>query len=113
MPTGRRWALDKVEGVVKRHSSSGGRQRLGGISKQGNRFLRQLLVEVAQSAVRYDESLRRPYLQRCHRKPKGVAKVAAARQLAVRLYWMLRTQTPYPEIVHIESSPRVYLVGRS
>jgi hypothetical protein len=42
-----------------------------------------------------------------------VAKVAAARKLAVRLYWMLRTQKPYPEIVRIESSPRVPLVGAS
>ena len=99
-------------GLIPREHSWGGKQRLGGISKQGNRFLRQLLVEAAQSAVRYDDSLRRPYLHRCHRKPKGVAKVAAARQLAVRLYWMLRTMTPYPEIVRIESSPRVALVVR-
>ena len=42
-----------------------------------------------------------------------MAKVAAARKLAVRLYWMLRTQRPYPEIVRIESSPRVALVGAS
>src|SRR5271165_6586979 len=53
-------------GLIPREHSSGGKQRLGGISKQGNRFLRQLLVEAAQSAVRYDESLRRPYLHRCH-----------------------------------------------
>jgi hypothetical protein len=33
--------------------------------------------------------------------------------LAVRLYWMLRTQTPYPEIVRIESSSRVALDGAS
>ena len=45
--------------------------------------------------------------------PKGVAKVAAARKLAVRLYWMLRSQVGYPEIVRIESSPRVALVGAS
>jgi hypothetical protein len=42
-----------------------------------------------------------------------VAKVAAARRLAVRLYWMLRTQVAYPEIVRIESSPRVPRVGAS
>ncbi|MCU1312114.1 MAG: hypothetical protein JWO20_3239, partial [Candidatus Angelobacter sp.] len=30
-----------------------------------------------------------------------------------RLYWMLRTNTPYPEVVRIESSPRVPLVGAS
>jgi transposase len=99
-------------GLIPREHSSGGKQRLGGISKQGNRFLRQLLVEAAQSAVRGDESMRRPYLHRCHSKPKGVAKVAAARKLAVRLYWMMRTQTAYPEIVGIESSPRVARVGR-
>jgi hypothetical protein len=33
--------------------------------------------------------------------------------LAVRLYWMLRTNTAYPEIVRIESSPQVPLVGES
>ena len=58
-----------------------------------------------------DEGFRKTYQQRCHRMAKGVAKVAAARKLAVRLYWMLRTNTRYPEIVQIESSPRVPLVG--
>ena len=72
-----------------------------------------LLVEAAQSVVRLDEGFRKQYQHRCHSKPKGVAKVAAARKLAVRLYWMLRTNTPYPEIVRIESSPRVPLVGGS
>ena len=60
--------------------------------------------------VRRDEGFRKQYQQRCHRMAKGVAKVAAARRLAVRLYWMMRTQTAYPEIVRIESSPRVPLV---
>ena len=53
------------------------------------------------------------HAHRCHSKPKGIAKVAAARRLVVRLYWMLRTNTPYPKIVRIESSPRVPLVGAS
>jgi transposase len=100
-------------GLIPREESSGGRQKLGAISKQGNRLLRSLLVEAAQIAVRYDPGLRKQYLHRCHQKPKGVAKVAAARKLAVRLYWMLRTEKPYPEIVRIESSPRVALVGAS
>ncbi len=99
-------------GLIPRERSSAGRQRLGAISKQGNRFLRGLLVEAANVATRCDPGLRRQYLHRCHRKPKGVAKVAAARKLAVRLYWMLRTQTPYPEIVRIESSPEVPRVVR-
>jgi transposase len=100
-------------GLIPREESSGGRQKLGSISKQGNRLLRSLLVEAAQNAVRYDPEFRKQYLHRCHQKPKAVAKVAAARKLAVRLYWMLRTQVGYPEIVRIESSSRVPLVGAS
>ena len=79
-------------GLIPREQSSGGRQKLGAITKQGNRMLRSLLVEAAQMAVRFDPGLRKQYLHRCHQKPKGVAKVATARKLAVRLYWMLRTQ---------------------
>jgi transposase len=86
-------------GLSPREHSSGGRQKLGAITKQGNRMLRMLLVEAAQTAVRHDPGFRKEYLHRCHSKPKAVAKVAAARKLAVRLYWMLRTQQPYPAIV--------------
>jgi transposase len=99
-------------GLIPREYSSGGHQRFGSISKQGNRFLRMLLVEAAQVAVRCDPQMRSEYLHRCHRKAKGVAKVAAARKLAVRLYWMLRTNQGYPEVVRVESSSRVPLVVR-
>ena len=71
--------------------------------------MRMLLVEAAQCVVRYDPKFRSEYLHRCHHKPKAVAKVAAARKLAIRLFWMLRTNTPYPEVVHIESRSRVPL----
>jgi transposase len=99
-------------GLIPREESSGGRQKLGAITKQGNRMLRSLLVEAAGIAVRYDPGFRKQYLHRCHSKPKAVARVAAARKLAVRLYWMLRTQKPYPEIVGIESSSGLALVAR-
>ncbi len=100
-------------GLIPREYSSGGHQRFGSISKQGNGFLRMLLVEAAQVAVRCDPQMRSEYLHRCHKKAKGVAKVAAARKLAIRLYWMLRTNTKYPEVVRVESSSRVPLVSAS
>jgi transposase len=100
-------------GLIPREHSSGGRQRLGAISKQGNRFLRQLLVEAAQTTTRLDPGFRKQYQARCHHKAKAVAKVAAARKLAVRLYWMLRSNVAYPEIAYIESSPRVPLAGKT
>ena len=99
-------------GLIPREHSSAGRQKLGAITKQGNRMMRMLLVEAAHQAVRYDPEFRQQYWHRCHSMPKNVAQVAAARKLAVRLYWMLRTQKPHPEIVRIESSPRVPLVGQ-
>lgn len=52
--------------------------------------MRMLLREAAQGVVRYDPGFRKGYLHRCPGKPKGVAKVAAVRKLAVRLYGMLR-----------------------
>lgn len=100
-------------GLIPREYSSGGHQRLGSISKQGNGFMRMLLVEAAQCAVRCDPQMRSEYLHRCHRKAKAVAKVAAARKLAIRLYWMLRTNRGYPEVVRVESSSRVPLVSAS
>jgi transposase len=100
-------------GLIPREYSSGGKQRFGPISKQGSRFMRMLLVEAAQGAVRCDPGMRSEYLHRCHKKAKGVAKVAAARKLAIRLYWMLRTNTGYPEVVRVESSSRVPVVSAS
>src|SRR5438309_1732501 len=76
-------------GLIPREHSSGGRQKLGAITKQGNRMLRMLLVEAAQVAVVHDPGLRKQYRHRCRQKRKAVAKVAVARKLAVRLYWML------------------------
>jgi transposase len=100
-------------GLIPREHSSGGRQKLGAISKQGNRLTRLLLVEAAHQAVRYDPEFRKQYLHRCHSMPKNVAQVAAARKLAVKLYWMLKTQTAHPGSDAIESSPRVALAGAS
>jgi transposase len=86
-------------GLIPREYSSGGKQRMGGISKQGNRLLRFLMVESANIAVRFDPVFRKEYLHRCHQKHFTVAKVAAARKLAIRMYWILRTQTPYPQVL--------------
>ena len=81
-------------GLNPQEHSSGGKQRLGAISKQGNTLVRYLLVEAAQSAARHDPDLRRYYLRLAHRRGRGVAKVAIARKLAVRLYWRLRAAAP-------------------
>jgi len=98
-------------GLIPSEHSSGGKQRLGSITKQGNCFMRMLLIEAAQTTVRLEPEFKREYLHLAHKKCKSVAKVAAARKLAVRLYWMLRTKVAYPAIASIERSSRVPLVG--
>ncbi len=79
-------------GLIPREHSSGGHQRLGHISKQGSPLLRFLLVEAAQSAVRLDPELRRAYVRCAMKQGRAKAKVAAARRLAVKLYWRLRNR---------------------
>ena len=44
-------------GLIPREHSSGGRQKLGAITKQGNRMLHMLLVEAAQTTVRLDPGI--------------------------------------------------------
>jgi len=87
-------------GLIPSEYSSGGRgQRLGHISKQGSPFLRGLLVEAATTAVRYEPEMRRAYQRLAQRKGRGLAKVAMARKLAVRLYWMLRLEVDYAQLL--------------
>jgi transposase len=101
-PDSRSWV--SYLGLNPSEESSGQRRRLGAISKQGNPFLRYLLVEGAASAVRGDQSLARMYARLKAKKHHGVAKVAVARKLAVRLYWMARTEQSYPEVVRTQGS---------
>lgn len=100
-------------GLIPREDSSGGRQRLGAISKQGNTMMRTLLVEAAQTAARFDEELRRDYGRLAARKHKALAKVMVARKLAVRMYWMLRENRPYsrPPVARMPGSPSHSVVG--
>jgi transposase len=81
------------------HSSGGRKQRLWHISKQGSPFLRGLLVETVQSAVRHEPERRRAYQRLAERKCRALAKVAMARKLAVRSYWMLRLQVNYAQLI--------------
>lgn len=85
-------------GLIPREESSGGKQRLGKISKQGSSFLRFLLVEAGQTAARYDPQLKRFYRRLAVRKNRSVAKVAVARKLATRLYLMLREDWTYAQL---------------
>ena len=86
--------------------SSGGKQRLGHISKQGNALLRGWLVEAAQVAVRRDAVWGRQFRRLAMKNNRAIAIVAMARKLAVRLWWMWKLGLDYGQMVqsgsHVE-----------
>ncbi len=83
--------------MIPSEDSSGGKQRLGHISKQGNSLLRFLLVEAAQAAARIHPDWRRRYIHLSMRRHRSIAKVALGRRLGVRLYWMWRNGCEYSQ----------------
>jgi transposase len=84
-------------GLVPAEESSGERRRLGHISKQGSGLLRFFLVEAAQVTVRSDPEWRSKFFHLALRRGRKIAKVAMARRLAVRLYWMWRQEWDYQQ----------------
>jgi transposase len=100
-------------GLNPSENSSGDKQRLGSISKQGNSMMRCLLCEAAQAASRFDPELRQDYQRLKFRRGSAVAKVAIARKLAVRLYWKLREQPSQVPPARMQGSPMCPMVDAS
>jgi transposase len=84
-------------GIIPKEYSSGGRQKLGGLSKQGNPLLRFLWGEAGMHAARRNPELKRFYRRKLIQKGLGKARVAVARKLGIRLWIMLRDQIDYNE----------------
>ena len=93
-------------GLVPLEDSSGDKRRLGHITKQGNTLLRFLLVEAAQVSSRTIPEWRSKYIHLTMRRGRKIAKVAMARKLAMRLFWMMRQGWNYLQVVkfglHVE-----------
>ena len=88
-------------GLVPRQSSTGGKERLGKISKAGNRYLRRLLVVGALSVIKQakrTDSRRRPWLDALlARRSTKVAAIALANKIA-RIAWAIMVRgTRYRE----------------
>jgi len=79
-------------GLVPRQNSSGGRERLGRISKQGNPYIRRLLVIGATSMLRYARAKTAPGADWVNglleRRPPRLVTVAMANKTA-RIAWVL------------------------
>jgi len=89
--------LTAYVGFDPREHSSAEKKRYLGISKAGSRMLRFLMVQAAQTTVKYDQDLQRFYRRLSQRHGKPKAKVAVARKLLVRSFILLRDQIDYAE----------------
>jgi|TARA_B100000959_G_scaffold217821_1_gene229818 transposase len=82
-------------GLVPKQNSTGGKERLGHISKAGNRYLRMLLVAGALSVIRRAKQVgytRRPWLTKLlERRSTKIAAIALANKNA-RTVWAMMTQ---------------------
>jgi transposase len=90
-------ALASYVGLIPGERSSGRRQRLGKVTKQGSPLLRFLWGEAGAHAVRRDPELQRFYRRKLVQKGLGKARVAVARKLGIRLWIMLREGIDYQE----------------
>lgn len=90
-------ALASYVGLIPREYSSGARQRLGALTKQGSPLLRFLWNEAGGHAARRDAELQRFYRRKLVQKGLGKARVAVARKLGIRLWIMLRDRIDYEE----------------
>jgi transposase len=87
-------------GLVPKQNSSGGKERLGGISKAGNRYLRQMLIVGAMAVIRHAErnAAKRPWLvQLLARRKAKVAAVALANKTARTIWAMMVSGERYRE----------------
>jgi len=84
-------------GMIPCEHSSGKRQRLGRLSKEGNALLRYLWTEAVMHAAARDPELKRFYRRKLIQKGMGKAKIAVARKLGIRLRIMMRDQIDYEE----------------
>jgi transposase len=74
---------------------SGGRCRMGRITKQGNRWVRWALTQAAHQAARYDPKLRSFFERVAGRGGRQKAVVAVARKMLVSIYHVLKREESY------------------
>jgi len=102
--------VESYLGLVPSEDTTGGRRRLGGISKAGNSYVRSLLVEVSWTLLRKKDGdpLARWARQLARRRGLHIATVALARRLAGVLWAIWRDGTVYdPQLVGLKSAEGV------
>lgn len=102
-------------GLIPSESSSGGKTYKKGITHQGNKYIRWVLVQAASAAIRSgkDRRLMRIYNRVKYKKNHAVAKVAVAKEILSIAYYLIKYKQRYnPHILH-KGLPHERLIKRS
>lgn len=105
--------LAAYSGLVPGISSSGGKTQTRGITKEGNKYLRWILIQAASSVIRTkkDRRLMNLYSRVQRRKNSKIAKVALAKELLTLAYFILKNREPYDPMRLYRNNRRVILNG--
>jgi len=99
--------LCSYAGLVPRVHQSGSTEYYGRITKEGNRWIRWILVQAIHHTVRKENPIQRFYKKLATKKGNKIAKVASARKLLCYIYQMLKQEVRFEElkVVQAQGSP--------
>jgi transposase len=82
-------------GLIPSTDSSGEKERIGEITKRGNKFLKNVIIESAWMAIRRDPDLFHTYVKRKNNMDSNKAIIRVARKLVARIRYVLINEKPY------------------
>lgn len=91
--------LCSYAGLVPRVYQSGNKIRRGKITKQGNKWLRWIIIQATHHAVKKEGKLQGFFWKLERRKGKKTAITACARKLLITIYYMLKEKKEYQEVL--------------
>jgi transposase len=89
------WKLVAYAGLAPTQHQSGEYERRGGITKEGSKWLRWILVQAAQHARQHDPRFKAYYERVARRRGPQKAVVAVAKEMLVVIWFMLTRREPY------------------
>jgi len=98
-------------GLVPSVHSSGGKIKMGSITKEGSKWLRWILIELSCHAAKGSIKFNRLYQRVSRKYGKATARVAVARQMLKVIYHMLKNNEPFRAIPVPKQKSSSYLHG--
>lgn len=108
--------LCSYAGLVPTTDQSAGKLHYGHLKKDSNKYIRWVLIEAVEHAIKQDPGLASGYYRILRKRGKNKARVAVARKLLISIYYMLKNNEPYKArkegIQEFRANPSIGLVTK-